>query len=439
MHNDIGPIHIPPFAHYDCKLCGWCCRQYYITFSEEERRALVRRDWDALVPQVAGKAWYEATGKARPGDPWQLRPREDGRCLFLSDDRLCLMHRHVGEMGKPLPCGAFPFTVAFTPSGVYVGLRYSCPAAGEGHGRPWEARRDFLARLVDRLRRSGPVPRYVEPVRFDPDRVLAWDDYLKLEDALVATMLRTDMSLTHRVVMAWRLVGLVGQLDLDKVSGQAFLNRLQDLGGVLAEKFRTIDIPQPELLARERVVFRQFAYLFHRRTGPAFFQRSWWWRLGRRLAWLQGGVRFARGRGCVLLTETDRPIDLRDLETVRMEPFDPEQAGLLSRYLAGKLFAKHVFGRLFHDFPFRQGYTVLTAAYAAILWYARGLALAAGREVVATRDLVDAIRLVDFCYGYSKAPTLPSERLRVWALARDDSAARLAVAYGPRANRDDDA
>jgi len=30
------PIHLPAFVNYKCRTCGWCCKQYNITFSSDE-------------------------------------------------------------------------------------------------------------------------------------------------------------------------------------------------------------------------------------------------------------------------------------------------------------------------------------------------------------------------------------------------------------------
>jgi ribosomal 50S subunit-associated protein YjgA (DUF615 family) len=62
------------------------------------------------------------------------------------------------------------------------------------------------------------------------------------------------------------------------------------------------------------------------------------------------------------------------------------------------------------------------------MWYARARALARGDSATTREDVCEAIRYVDFCYGYSNAPALLLERLRVRILSHGDAAIRLATA-----------
>ena len=428
--SDRPEILLPPFALYDCVMCGWCCGQYDITVSEQDHKRLARNDWGEMIPDLAGVEWGRPTGKREPEDTWRLATRPDGRCVFLSKRGVCLMHAQVTEMGKALACATFPFSIADTPSGVYVGLRFSCKSVAEGTGRTLESRRPFLERLVRRLEREGHSPVYRDPIRFDGARTLGWSDYLKLEDTLIAALLRAELPMTHRVAMAWRLVTLVREWDLENMRRGEFWPRLQALNADLTEQYRGLELTRPELKPRERVLFRQFLNLFHRRAAPSYFAQSLGKRLRERLRWFVDGIRFAMGRGRVRLREAAGPVALRKAASVRLGPLDPKQERMLSRFMACKIFGKQIFGRLFFGYSFFDGFAFLTCAYASVLWYARAFALARGAGEVSTEDLSWAIRTVDFSYNYSEAPSRKVERLRVRTLARDDTAVRLAVAWG---------
>nr|HRU07668.1 YkgJ family cysteine cluster protein [Candidatus Brocadiia bacterium] len=394
-------LHLPPFARYDCVMCGWCCKQYDITFSAEDYKRLSAKDWARLAPQaVARGAWATPTGRKPPRDPWRLATQADGRCAFLGDDGRCLMHEHTTETGKALACAAYPFTIAATPSGVYVGLRHSCKSVAEGTGQAVETRRPFVEKLARRLAEEGHHPVYGPAVSFDQGQVMDWEDYLMLEDALVATLLRADMDMTRRVVMAWRVVSLVAESGLVHARGRAFREGLGRIVSDLGAEFPKLRIPRPALKGRERIVFRQFVNIFHRRAPPGYFNLSLPGKARERWRWFMDGVRFARGKGSIRLRDTERAIRIEDVERVRLAPLDEDQSRMLSRYLACKLFGKQVFGALFFNYDFRPGFTFLVCAYDAVLWMARALALAAGRDTVATPDLAWAIRHVDFCYNY---------------------------------------
>ena len=424
------PIHLPPFANYDCVMCGWCCRQFDITFSEADHRKLAQKDWRALVPEIGGQAWCRPTRKRPPKDPWRFVTRPDGSCVFLGDGGGCLMHTHTTEMGKALACTTFPFTIASTPTGMYAGLRYSCKSVAERVGPPVTERLEFVQKLAKRLADEGHSPRYGDTVDYDGERALAWSDYLKLEDALIATFLRQDMPLTHRVVMAWRVVSLVDKLDPDRLKGSSFQESLHKIVSRLGEEFPGLDIPKPALKPREKVMFRQFVSNFHRRADTAYFSLNPLRKARERARWFFDGVRFAKGSGRVRLHDTGQPVSLDDVASVRLPPLTAEQDHMLSRFLAGKLFGKQVFGKLFFGYPFRPGFTFLVLAHASALWLARALALARGRDRVSDDDIAWAIRHVDFCYNYTKVHAKGTERMRVATLQKDDSAARLAVAYG---------
>ena len=76
------------------------------------------------------------------------------------------------------------------------------------------------------------------------------------------------------------------------------------------------------------------------------------------------------------------------------------------------------------------------------MWYARARTVArgssssaagaelrsAGDSETTLEDVLEAIRYVDFCYGFSAAPALAIERLRVRALSHGDTAIRLVLA-----------
>ena len=128
-------LHAPGFVNYACQLCGWCCHQYDISFSQADFDRLSKLDWGRLEPALAGKEWAAPLREFGNPDSHRLRYAADGACVFL-DGNLCRMHKHVGEFGKTLGCSVYPFTFAATPSGVYTGCRFSCKAMAYGLGEP---------------------------------------------------------------------------------------------------------------------------------------------------------------------------------------------------------------------------------------------------------------------------------------------------------------
>jgi len=146
-----------------------------------------------------------------------------------------------------------------------------------------------------------------------------------------------------------------------------------------------------------------------------------------RLKGLGAALRFGTWRGSVALFREAPPVRLRQVSRVRLGTFDEPGQAALERYLAGKIFAKQIFGPLFYGYPFVRGFTALMCAYGAVLWFARAHALGQGRDAVSSRDIIRAIQHVDFSFGHSPAMRMRAERLRLAALGQGDLPARIAV------------
>jgi len=420
------PLHLPAFVNYSCTTCGWCCHQYDITFSRADYERLSKYDWGALEPALAGREWCEPLKDRANPDTWRLRYDESGQCVFLGPDNLCRMHRHVGELGKTLGCCVYPFTFAATPTGVYAGLRFSCRAVAYGLGEPTPRKEAFVRKQLALCAESGHVPHYGDEVLFHGNTRLRWEDYLALETALIRILLRDDLPLTRRLFLAHKMMDVLRDARLDRMRGARFKELLRILETGLLAEAESEPLPPP-IGGIARVLFRQYCFLFQRRQGGSYRELDFRGRLGVRLGNFRRGVRFASGRGRVDLPALPAPVDVAQVEALPREPLDPAAEMALSRFLAAKLYGKQHFGRLFFGYSLMQGFTFLLLAAGAVMWYARAHALARGAGRVESSDVIEAIRYVDFCYGYSSAPALILERLRVRLLGRGDIAARVVL------------
>ncbi|MEA2064232.1 MAG: YkgJ family cysteine cluster protein, partial [Gemmatimonadota bacterium] len=101
---------------YNCQACGTCCRQWTIYLDQAEVKRLTAINWVALARRLENVAVVEEVippGEANPRPA--LARKQDGSCVFLEEDGLCLVHRHRGFHVKPLPCRMFPFRLIDTP------------------------------------------------------------------------------------------------------------------------------------------------------------------------------------------------------------------------------------------------------------------------------------------------------------------------------------
>jgi len=424
-------LHVPPFVNYECRLCGWCCRQYDISFSRADFARLSKRNWGRLEPALAGREWYAEVPGPRNTSTYRLRYSPDGACVFLSADNKCLMHRHVGELGKTLGCSVFPFSFAEAPDGIYVGCRFSCRAVAYGLGEPIIRRTQALRKQLALCRKAQQVPRYPDNVVFQGRRTLPWGDYLRLEETLVRVFLRDDLPFVRRLFMVGKLAEVLSGAQVERVRGPKFVELMEVLeGGLLAEAMKE-ELPAP-VRGISNVLFRQFCFLFQRRQGGAYCELSPAGKLKERFGQFRRGVQFAFAAGKPQLPAFPGRVPLAALATLPARPLGQDEELALSRFLAAKLFGKQYFGRLFFDYSILQGLNCLILAAGAVMWYARAHALARGAAQVEHDDVIEAIRYVDFCYGYSRAPALALERVRVRILSRGDLAVRLALAQFPR-------
>ena len=236
-------LHIPAFINYDCQLCGWCCHQYDITLLPRGFRAAVEiRLGPTGAGELAGKEWAAPLRDSATPDQYRLRYAPDGACVFLSGKQ-CLMHKHVGELGKTLGCCVYPFTFAATPTGVYVGCRFSCKAMAYGLGEPIQRRKEFLARQLALCAQAKHVPRYGDEVVFDGRTTLPWADYLALEEALIRVFLRDDLPLARRLFLAHKFVDVLRQAKLDRVRGEKFKELIGILETGLMREAETEPLP----------------------------------------------------------------------------------------------------------------------------------------------------------------------------------------------------
>lgn len=129
---------------WNCLKCGRCCSHFYVPLSEREKNTLIYEFGKRVVTLKGGQ--------------WRLK-RIDGKCIFLSPDGLCRIHK-----SKPKSCDLFPFYVFENPrhnlSGekaeywndgtcYFVYLHKFCRGLGEG-----APIRDFLPDVLMRYKQK---------------------------------------------------------------------------------------------------------------------------------------------------------------------------------------------------------------------------------------------------------------------------------------------
>lgn len=126
---------LPVVQNWDCGECAACCRSYHIPVSAAERKTIDAQGWEN-DPELRGVPFFVREGSWFSGREWRLNHRPDGACVFLGADNRCRIHAKFGSAAKPLACRVYPFLLV--PAGDHwrLGLRFACPSATAGVGRP---------------------------------------------------------------------------------------------------------------------------------------------------------------------------------------------------------------------------------------------------------------------------------------------------------------
>ena len=99
--------------HFDCGQCGDCCSSWNIPIEGEKARTLLQKPWvHERLAQVNRSLVFMAN------DLYRIPLTDENVCIFLSDDRRCLVQAHEGVALKPLECRRFPFAAIKAPKSV---------------------------------------------------------------------------------------------------------------------------------------------------------------------------------------------------------------------------------------------------------------------------------------------------------------------------------
>jgi Fe-S-cluster containining protein len=166
-------FHYSPQQNYDCIQCGRSCQAGWDIPVEPHVEA---RMADHPLVQ-SGQAL-----RTKRGIRLLNMTADQPKCQFLQADLLCSLHARCGPDAKPNTCRTYPYIVTHTPSGVYVGVSYSCSAARSNQGRPLHQQQSEIEGLLSRgtaINRLGQDGLAVHESWF-----CSWQEYCEWEAAL---------------------------------------------------------------------------------------------------------------------------------------------------------------------------------------------------------------------------------------------------------------
>ncbi len=181
------PLEFTDGLQHACQACGSCCSATDVgPIPKQVADEILDRDWRDEIDGLESNADLFRSGQLGDEEILLTQMRND-QCIFLAQDKLCLIHRHLGMEKKPTPCRQFPFVFARTGNTLAVSLQMECRAY-------WKAKQaatppaEHEADLRELLRTGAPVHVVPARVQLDPGFHVARDRYLDLERGIITAV-----------------------------------------------------------------------------------------------------------------------------------------------------------------------------------------------------------------------------------------------------------
>ena len=389
-------MQLPTIQNWSCHSCGDCCTRHAVEITAEERQRILDQGWSdqdeftrgtPLMVRDIGPFWNRR---------WRLGQQPDGACVFLDEQGLCRIHAKFGEPTKPLACRVFPY--AFHPSGkqVTVSLRFSCPSVVSNRGQAVTDQEKSLKEMADQC-----VPETVTDIPspgLKRPGELEWLDFCQFTLVLDRTFAERDVPMAVKLQRALHWMKTVSEARFKTLTTEQIAEFLD-----LVSEASRLEIPpqlttEPQRPSRVgRLLFRMLAAQYARNDSLSNWQTG----LRGRLRLLRVGMRFAWGRGRVPpLRDIDQSVSFSCLE----EPFgglSEEAEEMFTRYYRVKVQGLQFCGRAFFDFGLIEGFRALALVFPSMLWLARLMVAADGRNRLETEDIARAIEVADHYHGYT--------------------------------------
>ena len=349
---------------------------------------------------------------------YALAKRGDGRCVFLGEDNLCVIHREFGLEAKPLACQMYPFVLTPVGGKWHVGLRFDCPAVVENAGEGLARYGKELARLGQAIE-TAELAALAVPEVWRGQRVRA-ERFEQLNEMLVGIAGSDAMGMQERLLWLWRFVEQLRRVRwgrLEKGGEEDFAGLVGMLkGGTLAETTR--GDAAGAVSRRGRGLLGQVFWLLCQPAEVVTGERVGIWREMVRRLGLWGAWRRLRGTtGPLPAVREDWPeCDLAELEG-SFGDWPGEVQEVVGRWLTVRLAGLGYCGRNFYGYSMVEGAESLLLGAVTMGWVMRVAAVRGRRRELVRADAVEAVLTVDGNLGYGSAFSFGPARLRLRALA----------------------
>jgi Fe-S-cluster containining protein len=357
-------IHIQENQKYVCIECGACCQNWRIKVTAEEEKNIGATDWAALSPELA---------KQVPLVENLATKTIDRRCVFLQEDKKCLIHAHLGYQAKPGTCRQFPLWVTETPEEKRVTASFFCPAVAENRG---DLLSDSPELSGDRL--SGFISRVLKPkVGLIGELAVEWSEFAALEEELQNFLNAEDLSVPQRVFALYHRSHETGRARLNQ-------REVAPVDDSRRAALAQTGVPEKFKAGLVRALFLSFMEEANR-ADYEHSRTSFTWSFVTKI------IRTAFGWGRINVPSLNLDVSSVEVGKIILDWGNPELAELMIRYFRTLVFRRQIFS----DQGAFRGSCLMLVAFSLIIWYARACALQNQRSAVAIADLRHAVALVE--------------------------------------------
>lgn len=367
-------LHIPQGINYECQSCGKCCGGWAVPMTEADYDRISEVDWQGVNPLAKSKGLYRELKKYESKDtPYTHKIVSDtGVCPFLVDN-LCHIHAERGMEFKPSICQLFPYCFTETPSGVYSTVSFVSMGVVYNSGLPLAEQRDQLEKKWQEFRRLYPdyKPDWSH-TKLSVDKPIGWDEYLKIENVLLAKLADTSKLLEQRM---WECSVFL-RAQLSGAGDNAEVPPLKDA---------------PPMNALDKSVLTVFHKMYFPAKPPK--QGDGDFNISRMI-----GEHFLGGKRIHLPGESFSIADLAEM------PFsdDEEVANLLYRYAFSYVYGKKYFGAGFGQVSLISGFHHIVLMLALTKLHSKALAKMRGAPCVSMIDVAATVRQLERMVGETR-------------------------------------
>lgn len=185
------PLRYEPGLRHACQACGSCCSATDVgPIPDAVAETILAHDWTGEVDGLEKNEDVFRFGN-HGGQNVRLMQMRNDQCVFLDDDKLCVIHKTIGFDKKPTPCRQFPYVFADQGGEVTVSLSMECRAywRAKQAAPPTESAELDLREL---LKTGAPVHQLPAVVFVDAGLVVDRAAYLAFETAVRAAVRADD-------------------------------------------------------------------------------------------------------------------------------------------------------------------------------------------------------------------------------------------------------